>query len=228
MICISIVPETNEEALCLLARALPGADLVEVRIDRIGQPDLPLLLHAGKERILVTNRRRDEGGFFASCETRRMEMLHEAVDLGARYVDIEARTGEAAAGRLAKAIRAKKGKTRLIVSHHDLEGTPSRQTLAKRFKACRALGADIVKIVTLAQSAQDNLRVLELIPQALETGQEIIAFCMGEKGRLSRVAAPLLGSSMSYASLEDGAESAPGQLTAVQMKRILGILRGSS
>jgi len=225
MICISIVPETNEEALSLLARALPRADHVELRIDRIGEPDLPLLLHAGKERILVTNRRRDEGGFFAHCENRRMELLREAIDLGARYVDIEARTGAAALGRLGRAIRAKKGKTKLIVSHHDLKGTPSRQTLVKRLKACRALGADIVKIVTLAQTAEDNLRVLELIPQALAAGQDIIAFCMGAEGRLSRVAAPLLGSCMSYASLEEGAESAPGQLTAQEMKTILGILQ---
>jgi 3-dehydroquinate dehydratase type I len=228
MICTAIVPETNEEALCLLARALPEADLVELRIDRIGEPDLPLLLRAGKERLLVTNRRRDEGGFFASCENRRMELLREAVDLGARYVDIEARTGEAAVSRLGKAIRAKKGKTRLIVSHHDFKGTPSRQTLVKRLRACRSLGADVVKIVTLAKTAEDNLRVLEIIPQALAMGQDIIAFCMGERGRLSRVAAPLLGSCMSYASLEDGAESAPGQLTAGEMKTILGILQGQS
>lgn len=226
MICISIVPETNEEALSLLARALPRADRVELRIDRIGEPDLPLLLHAGKERILVTNRRRDEGGFFASCENRRMVLFREAIDLGVRYVDIEARTGAAALGRLGRAIRAKKGKTKLIVSHHDLKGTPSRQTLVKRLKACRALGADIVKIVTLAQTAEDNLRVLELIPQAQGLGQDIIAFCMGAEGRLSRVAAPLLGSCMSYASLEDGAESAPGQLTAQEMKTIIEILKG--
>jgi 3-dehydroquinate dehydratase type I len=225
MICTSIVPGTNEEALSLLARALPGADLVELRIDRIGEPDLRLLLHAGKERILVTNRRRDEGGFFASCENRRMELLREAIDLGARYVDVEVRTGAAAVGRLGKAIRARGGETRLIVSHHDLKGTPSRQTLAKRLKASRALGADIVKIVTLAETAEDNLRVLDLIPQALGAGQDIIAFCMGAKGRLSRVAAPLLGSCMSYASLEEGAESAPGQLTAAQMKMILGMLQ---
>jgi 3-dehydroquinate dehydratase type I len=98
----------------------------------------------------------------------------------------------------------------------------------KRLKACRTLGADIVKIVTLAETAEDNLRVLDLIPQALGMGQDIIAFCMGGKGRLSRVAAPLLGSCMSYASLEEGAESAPGQLTAGEMKKLLGILQGSS
>ena len=228
MICISIVPETNEEALRLLARALPEADLVELRIDRIGEPDLPLLLHTGKERILVTNRRRDEGGFFASCENRRMELLREAVGLGACCVDIEARTGAAAVGRLGKAIRAKGGKTRLIVSHHDLSGTPSRQTLMKRLKACQELGADIVKIVTLANAVDDNLRVLELIPQARKMGQEIVAFCMGEKGRLSRVAAPILGSCIGYVCLEKGAESAPGQLTAGEMEAILGILQASS
>ena len=224
MICISVVPATNEEALSLLGRALPLAELVELRIDRLEAPALPMLLHAGRERIVVTNRRRDEGGFFASCETRRLERLHEAVELGARFVDIEARTGSRAVGRLADAVRSRGGRTRLIVSHHDLAGTPSARTLAARVKACRALGADVVKIVTLANRAEDNLRVLEILPQAREMGQDIVAFCMGEMGRLSRVAAPLLGSCWSYASLEKGAASAPGQLTVAEMRAVLGML----
>ena len=115
MICISVVPATNEEALSLLGRALPLAELVELRIDRIEKPELPMLLYAGRERIVVTNRRRDEGGFFASCETRRLELLHEAVELGARFVDVEQRTGAKAVGRLADAVRSRGGRTGLIV-----------------------------------------------------------------------------------------------------------------
>lgn len=225
MICISVVPANNEEALSLLGRALPLADLVELRIDRIEKPELPMLLYAGRERIVVTNRRRDEGGFFASCETRRLALLHEAVELGARYVDVEQRTGARAVGRLADAVRSRGGRTGLIVSHHDLAGTPSAKALAGRLKACRALGADVVKIVTLANRAEDNLRVLEILPLAREMGQDAIAFCMGERGRLSRVAAPLLGSRWSYASLEKGAASAPGQLTVGEMRTILGMLQ---
>jgi 3-dehydroquinate dehydratase type I len=225
MICVSIVPGSNEEALSLLGRALPLTDLVELRIDRIDSPDLPVLLYAGKDRILVTNRRRDEGGFFAGCENRRVALLHEAVALGVRFVDIEARTGLSAVSDLAKAICTKRRKTTLIVSHHDLAGTPSRQALARRLNACRMPGADIVKVVTLAKTVEDNLRVLELIPQALRMNQDVIAFCMGEKGRLSRVVAPLLGAPFSYASLEEGAESAPGQLTVGEMKTILGMLK---
>lgn len=226
MICISIVPATNEEALSLLARALPLADLVELRIDRIEQPELPMLLHAARKRIVVTNRRRDEGGFFTGCEARRLELLHEAVDLGARFVDVEARTGGKAVGRLADAVRSRGGKTGLIVSHHDLKGTPAAKLLAGRLKACRTLGADIVKIVTLANRVSDNLRVLELLSRDRDAEQGIIAFCMGEQGRLSRVAAPLLGSCISYASLEEGASSAPGQLTAGEMRTVLRILKG--
>jgi 3-dehydroquinate dehydratase type I len=128
-------------------------------------------------------------------------------------------------GDLAAAARAKGGKTRLIVSHHDRAGTPTRRTLLKRLAACRALGADIVKIVTLANTVEDNLRVLGIIGQARDMGQDIAAFCMGDKGRLSRVAAPLLGSCLSYASLEEGAESAPGQMTAAQMRTLMGILK---
>jgi len=225
MICISVVPATNEEALSLLGRALPLAELVELRIDRIEKPELPMLLYAGRERIVVTNRRRDEGGFFASCETRRLELLHEAVELGARFVDVEQRAGAKAVGRLADAVRSRGGRTGLIVSHHDLAGTPSAKALAARLRACRALGADVVKIVTLATRAEDNLRVLGLLPQAREMGQDLVAFCMGEQGRLSRVAAPLLGSCWSYASLEKGAASAPGQLTVREMRTILGMLQ---
>ena len=128
-------------------------------------------------------------------------------------------------GDLASEARAKGGKTRLIVSHHDLTGTPARRTLLKRLEACRALGADIVKIVTLANTVEDNLRVLGIIPQARHMRQDIAAFCMGEKGRLSRAAAPLLGSCLSYTSLEEGAESAPGQMTAAQMRTLMGILK---
>lgn len=48
---------------------------------------------------------------------------------------------------------------------------------------------------------------------------------MGEKGRFSRIAAPLFGSLISYVSLPGGRETAPGQLTLDEMKRAAEILR---
>jgi 3-dehydroquinate dehydratase-1 len=44
---------------------------------------------------------------------------------------------------------------------------------------------------------------------------------MGEKGKLTRLAAPLLGSVFTYASLGEGKETAEGQWEAASLRRIL-------
>ena len=82
----------------------------------------------------------------------------------------------------------------------------------------------MVKIVTLATDWEDNLRILELIPRARDLGIEIIAFCMGPLGRVSRVFSLFMGGQMTFASLEKGEESASGQIPALDMKKILEAL----
>jgi 3-dehydroquinate dehydratase type I len=112
----------------------------------------------------------------------------------------------------------------MIISYHDFQRTPSWDGLVRRLEACRAYGAHAVKIVTFANSAEDNLRVLQLIPRSRAEGQSIIAFCMGPQGRISRLLAPLLGSLITYASLRRGAESALGQWTVTEMRKIMDLL----
>jgi 3-dehydroquinate dehydratase type I len=209
-----------------MEQAAPLADCLELRIDQIGDCNLGKLMQARRPgtRILVTNRRKDEGGGFRGSERTRIAFLQQAVALGADLVDIEARTAKPLLTELKAEIKMHGSRTQLIVSHHDLQTTPSEGTLRKRFAACRTMKADIVKICTYAREMADNLRVLGLIPYARQRNQAIIAFCMGEKGRISRVMAPLLGSSLSYVSLDKGAESAPGQLTVGEMRQIQEIL----
>jgi shikimate dehydrogenase len=87
-------------------------------------------------------------------------------------------------------------------------------------------GAAVVKIVTFAKSAEDNLKVLGMIPYAQKHSQKIIAMCMGAEGRISRVVAPFLGAYLSFAALAPGAQSAPGQLTVRQMRQINNLVKG--
>ena len=161
--------------------------------------------------VIVTNRRREEGGGFTGTEAERVAILEEAARLGADYVDIETATDPALKAELRAALAG--GTTKLIVSWHDFSGTPSAEFLKAKLAACMADAPAIVKIVTHAGAAADCLRVLELIPRARQKGQAIIAFCMGSAGKISRIMAPLLGSAISYASLEPEEASAPGQLT---------------
>ena len=87
-----------------------------------------------------------------------------------------------------------------------------------------ATGADIIKIVTKANEPSDNLRVLKLIPLAGQLGVPIIAFCMGEMGKISRLACIIMGGLMTFASVDENTVSAPGQISAAHMTRMLEIL----
>ncbi len=226
-ICIPIMAENVESALRKMKRAFPVADILELRIDRIGDVNLKRLLERKKENILVTNRRKEEGGGFAGKEMERVALLREAASLGTGYVDIEAGTDVALIHELKEAIRKSGQGTRLIVSHHDLRRTPGTRSLRKKLDECAAAGADIVKIVTSARAMEDNLRVLSLISAGRKKGVVVIAFCMGEMGRVSRVMAPLFGSFLTFASLDKGEESAPGQFTAEEMRKILKGFKGA-
>jgi len=223
-ICISIVAKDQRAALIQMEGSFPLADILELRIDQIKNLGLEGLLRRKRGKVLVTNRRKDEGGGFSGTERERVDLLKEAVALGADYVDIEVRTDKPLIKELSAEIGNHHGRARWIVSHHNFSGTPSQRVLRRRLDECNGTGADIVKIVTYANNAEDNLRLLGLIPYARRRGVEIIAFCMGEMGRISRIMAPLLGSCFSYVSLGKGAESAPGQLTVEEIRQVFGIL----
>jgi len=224
MICIPVVAKTNDKALKRMDASFLLADLVELRIDSIREANLAKLLAAKKGPVIVTARRREEGGFFAGTERERIGLLCEAVLCGADLVDIELSTDETLTAAVAREIRKKEGRTKLIISYHDFKKTSSYRTLRGIYNRCISRGADIVKIVTFARTLQDNLTILRLVDWAQGTGGSIIAHCMGEKGRVSRVMAPLFGSYLVFAAFTEGQESAPGQLTAREMKRIFRTL----
>lgn len=160
------------------------------------------------------------------AERRRVDLLIDAVELGAEFVDIELATDE----RLRKALLAQLARrgfrTSLIVSHHDFRRTPSLRRLKGIYDRCTDAGAAVVKVVTAAVRPEDNLRILELVAHARRKCQPIVAFCMGEAGRVSRLAAPLLGTEFGFACLRTDEGSAPGQFTVEEMRRTLEILGG--
>jgi 3-dehydroquinate dehydratase type I len=225
VICIPVVATTNEDAVNQMERCFPLADVVELRIDFIKQVDLKGLLAHQRNRIMVTNRKKEEGGKFTGEERERIALLNDAVTLGAGFVDIELRTSDDLRETLSHNITHHEGRSQLIISHHIFDGTPSYSELQDIFHECVAKGARIVKIVTFANAVEDTLNILKLIDYAKKANQKIIAHCMGEKGKISRIMAPFFGAYMSFASLDKGAESAPGQLTVTEMKDLFRILK---
>jgi 3-dehydroquinate dehydratase type I len=224
-VCIPIVETDLEKALAAIRNSAPSADLIELRVDYMRNPELQQLLKGRRKPFIVTNRRREEGGRFQGDEGARVRILEEAVDLDVDYVDIEMESERTLIRDLIIHKRARKSGTKIILSFHDFRGTPPQRDLQGRCDEMVRAKADVVKIVTFAQSREDNLNVLSLIPYAKERGQKITAFCMGEEGKMSRVMAPLLGAAWTYASLSTDRVSAPGQITVREMRRIWEGLR---
>jgi 3-dehydroquinate dehydratase type I len=220
-LCIPVVETTMGKALIAIKEVNRWADLIELRIDYLKGVDLALLLENRQKPFIVTNRRKEEGGKYKGEERKRLSVLQEAIHLGADYIDVELATQRSLLQGL---VRDKRG-TQVILSFHDFRRTPSLKELQRISWQMIQLGADVIKIVPFARSWEDNLSILSLIPFARERRQKIVAFCMGEKGKISRIFSPFFGAAWTYASTDRTRVSAPGQLTVQELKDIWKKLR---
>ena len=211
-ICATIT-DNNPEAIREIE---PLVDLFEVRIDLIGKEWQQVAKELGKPWI-ACNRIAAEGGKWAGNEARRIEQLLQATELGAEIIDIELGTKN-----LKNIIHLIKKSAECLLSCHDIEKTPSFDNLKGIVRKQAEAGADICKVVTTAVSFEDNISLLRLIREFPDT--RLVTFAMGSLGGISRVLCPLVGGDFTYASMEKGKESAPGQITVKELVKIYGII----
>jgi len=242
MICIPITAKTNKEALQEIERSCLLAEFIELRMDLIADGNLDDLIGtirsaAESVKIIVTCRKKEEdlstGELNQSkhiaeySKEKKMDLLKKAIDLKTDFIDIELTEGKASIGDLRKHCAKQGGMTGIIISYHDIKKTPSVAKLQEIFHQAVENGAAVVKIVTFAKRVEDNLKILRMIPYAQKHSQKIIAMCMGNKGRISRTVATLLGAYLSFAALDCDAQSAPGQLTVRDMRQINNLIQGN-
>ena len=214
MICVPITSKTIEEAVEEIKKAENVADIIELRVDYLKNPDLEVLINATQKQVIVTCRKKSEGGLYDGDETGRVALLLNAIAAGADYVDIELSTPEPLLEELIK----KKAETRFILSYHNFQQVP--EDLQVTFDRMLQKGFEIIKIAVMANSIEDNLKIFDIIKQAKDKKSDIIAFCMGEHGEISRILSPIFGSHLTFGSLSRGKESAPGQIPADILKNI--------
>lgn len=207
MICVSIQNKDLETIFDLLEERY--VEMAEIRLDRcpqLGQEEIEELFSNSDVPLIATCRISD-----AMPAAEAEAKLITAIKAGAAYVDLELE----APAMMSKRIRreARECGTVLIRSYHDFEGTDSRTALEALVEKCQHLGAEIAKIVTTARTPEDARKVLSLYDRfAPET---LVAFCMGEEGRQSRLDCLKKGAPFSYAAFDEAA--APGQWPAEEM-----------
>jgi 3-dehydroquinate dehydratase I len=211
MICVPIFEKNRQSVLRSAKNSIKaGADLLELRIDAMDHPNPEDVSNVIKEinyPLIATNRKLEEGGFFNGSESERMEILLEAAK-HADIVDIELETDEE---NMKKIIKASKS---TIISFHDFKRTPPMEVLLEIVQRERELG-DIAKFSVMPQNINDTLVVLNVLSQV----QDTVGIAMGDIGRYTRVVAPLFGSPITFASVDN--KSAPGQLDILSTKNFL-------
>lgn len=206
-------------------QALECCEMAEIRLDscRLSMDDIeecfssdtPLVATCRVEEMLSA----DSGLTRQQALKLSEERLLAAIDAGAAYVDVEMEIPKEVSKRIRA--RAHSCGTVFIRSVHDYSSTGTYDELKSYVEKCRYYGADVVKLVTMARSGEDAARVLQLYDEY--DPASLIAFCMGEAGRESRVECLAKGAPYSYAALSEDESAAPGQWTASDMAaRIYG------
>jgi 3-dehydroquinate dehydratase type I len=217
-ICVSILPKTVPEALQLIEKAEEAnADFIEVRLDRLedclenhlGLADLAA--HSKTPKIATDKSSRPQ--------TEQRQMLLNAAKSGFEYVDAELSTPQLK--DLVKELKALGAK--LIVSFHKFDGSLDTSELNSILEKEISSGAEVCKIVTTAKRIEDNLTTLNFV-SAASSKAKLVCFCMGEQGKFSRLLSPLFGGFFTFASLEQGSETASGQMTIQEMKTAYALL----
>lgn len=231
-LCVPLTGATCEQMQSeLAAAAAGGADTVELRLDYLQHWDegaVQRLLEAAREfpgEVIATCRIAAEGGLYDEDESRRISRmefvgLHDAVD----YLDVEYE-----AWRISANIRQKIGlvcevnastdraRHKLILSKHNFSTTPFE--IGPILDVIGREPAHVAKLACKASSLVDALRMLDAM-RASAAVRPTIALSMGEPGILTRVLGKKFGAFLTFASLESGKESAPGQVSLADMKQL--------
>jgi 3-dehydroquinate dehydratase type I len=222
-ICVSILPKNMADALKQIEKAEGAqADFIEVRMDCLDETrSLKDLSASTKIPLIATNKLEEEKGFFSGTETERQQTLLNAAKNGFHYIDIDYTSIK----RSETIARVKALGAKTVVSYHKYDGILNASSLEKILDEQISSGADICKIVLTAKQIEDNLSVLGFVSFA-STKAKLVCFCMGEEGKVSRLLSPAFGAYFTFAALEHGSQTAPGQMSISEMQsayKLLGI-----
>ena len=222
MICVSIQEPSFERCKeMMLSLAAKGADrIAELRADLCHfTPEQVSLLVAANPHTIVTSRVESDNPSLS------FNRLCAAIEAGAEYIDTELEYPDYLQLQLRN--RARSAGTKLIVSWHNFSATPPLKQLLEVYRSCAEKGADVVKIVTTANSLIDATRTMRLyrsvarLPRKRGNRSPLAAFAMGSAGKFTRYLSLKIGSPLSYTYPDGAKATAPGQYSESQLAALL-------
>ncbi|MBU0951889.1 MAG: type I 3-dehydroquinate dehydratase [Elusimicrobia bacterium] len=199
-----------------------GADIVEIRLDLFSKNQLktaPQLFQKIKKQlklpIILTIRKKSEGGSFSGNEKERSSLFNRFIPLS-DFVDLEL----SSANNLGNIINlTKKFDKKLILSYHNFKKTLKYSQLLSFLKASQAHKPFLTKIAMFVANDNDFLQLLNFCKIHSKLSN-IAIIPMGHLSQLGRVICPILGSYLTYGYINTPVVA--NQLSLKQLKIILG------
>jgi len=235
-ICVPVCVSRLSELADAIRAAADVADVIELRLDYLTEVDLS---HAGEaianvlkavdQQIILTLRPAEYGGARAISAQDRLHfrlqnsgyLKSDRDDLCDLELDLalllQKRAGE---GNDAVGTNLCDW-DRTICSYHDFAGVPA--DLEKIYESMAQTESRILKLAVQADDALDCLSIFQLLDRAQREGRELIAIAMGQAGVMTRILGPSRGSFLTYGSVDDESATAPGQLTACELRDVYRI-----
>ena len=232
-ICVPVTGRTPEDILLQGREAAEAEpDLVEWRADfweEIGKEEaagrvlekLAEILH--HIPLLFTFRSGEEGGNRPVSPEEYLRLnLWAAGRPEIRLVDVEAMNRLWDGPDIIRKIHAA-GKP-VIGSRHYFDRTPGEEELKAVFETLGASGADILKLAVMPRTPGDVLRLMAVtLEEHQRREQPVATMAMAGLGAVSRISGGLTGSAITFGAAAEA--SAPGQLPAGELRKILELLR---
>ena len=223
-VCVAVIGSDPNQMAEKAEQLIRDNPFLEFRLDYLPKPALALPRikrfmdsHPGA-MVIATCRRAASGGKFRGSIASQLDLLGKAAAAGCQLVDVELQT---AAKCKPEQLRKLRSRASLILSFHDFRAT---KKLDETLEKMLAYPADFYKIVSTATTLADNVAMIKFLAREGDR-HSLVGMCMGEQGIISRVLGVRAGSVFTFASAVAGEETAPGQVTAQELRNVYRVDR---
>lgn len=211
-ICVSVCAKTAVELVGQIKRAEDSAEVIEIRFDCLDKTEFEKIYQkiisfkkTYRGKILAAFRPAEQGGKSDVNLDERIDFWRSfsSFETSIEWADLELDLETARLGNLPF--------EKIIRSFHDFSGVP--ENLDEIYQKS-ANGEEISKIAVQADDVADSIPIWKLLEKATSENKQIIPIAMGEAGKWTRILGLAHGAFMTYAALDAGKETAPGQVSA--------------
>jgi 3-dehydroquinate dehydratase/shikimate dehydrogenase len=226
-ICVPVCVRLARELGDALARAAEVADVIELRMDCLSRTqldealrELGAILQAGPKPFILTFRPAEEGGARSLELHERIAFWHadgfrhDGKTLWPEMADLEFNLLTESDASFQSIFK----ECLVICSHHDFDGINA--DLSQLYERMAATRADVLKLAFQVDDVTECLKVFEVLERARRDGRRMIAVAMGDAGIITRILGPSRGSFLTYGSLDSSHATAPGQLSARELRDV--------